>query len=260
VYLLVVEQLQGGLDVLHPRVPVRTWGQLGRLDALDRLQGDLTGVDLCAQIEQAWCPGQGAHQVCDLGELCVADRREGVPYGFGQGKRGALGRGAGQHGGMADLLWDDVSSFFDPDLMGSLPDVRVPNASVEDWQAVLDLVQEKGWKCQYSEGEMVLPVPRAEAVLSRPTDAECPDLRVWPTADVLAIFRFRADDEVDFDVDLWELQGQDRLDVFCGLLREIGRRLGKPVQMDPEGDCGHPVLGFDVEADRVVLLADPQVR
>jgi hypothetical protein len=88
---------------------------------------------------------------------------------------------------MADLLWDDVSCFFDPDLMGSLPDVRVPIASVDAWQAVLDLVSERGWKFQYSEGEMVLPVPRAEAVLSRPADAECPDLRVWPTADVLAI-------------------------------------------------------------------------
>ncbi|MEW1753056.1 hypothetical protein [Streptomyces angustmyceticus] len=51
-----------------------------------------------------------------------------------------------------------------------------------------------------------------------------------------------------------------RLDVFCGLLQEIGRRLGKPVLMDPEGDCGHPVLGFDVEADRVVLLTEPLVR
>jgi hypothetical protein len=30
--------------------------------------------------------------------------------------------------------------------------------------------------------------------------------------------------------------------------------------MDPEGDAGHPVLGFDVEADRVVLLAEPLVR
>jgi hypothetical protein len=48
--------------------------------------------------------------------------------------------------------------------------------------------------------------------------------------------------------------------VFCGFLREIGRRLGKPVLMDPEGDYGHPVLGFDAEADRVVALADPQVR
>ncbi|MFB7776311.1 hypothetical protein [Streptomyces bauhiniae] len=161
---------------------------------------------------------------------------------------------------MADLLWDDVKCFFDPDLMGSLPDVRVPDTSVEDWQTVLDLVAEKGWEYQYSEGETVLPVPRAGAVLSRPADAECPDLRVWPTADVLAIFRFQAADEVDFDVDLRELQGQERLDVFCDFLREIGRRLGKPVLMAPEGDSGHPVIGFDVGVDRVVLLADPQVR
>jgi hypothetical protein len=30
--------------------------------------------------------------------------------------------------------------------------------------------------------------------------------------------------------------------------------------MDPEGEYGHPVIGFDVETDRVVRLADPQVR
>lgn len=177
-----------------------------------------------------------------------------------KGNRAALSPGAGQHGAVADLLWDDVKCFFDPDLMGSLPDVRVPDASVEDWQAVLDLVAESGWQRQYSEGEAVLPVPRAEAVLSRSADAECPNLRVWPTADVLAIFRFYADDEIDFDVDLRELQGQEQLDVFCGFLREIGRRLGKPVLMDPEGGYGHPVLGFDAEADRVVLLAEPLVR
>ncbi len=64
---------------------------------------------------------------------------------------------------------------------------------------------------------------------------------------MLAIFSFHADDEIDFDVDLRELQGQDRLDVLCGFLREIGRRLGKQVLMDPEGEYGHPVLGFDVE-------------
>lgn len=161
---------------------------------------------------------------------------------------------------MADLLWDDVRCFFDPDLMGALPDVRVPRASVEDWQAVLDLVAEKGWSCRYSEGDSVLPVPRAEVALSRQADAECSELRVWPSADVLAIFRFHAAQEVDFDVDLRELQGQERLEVFCGFLREIGRRLGKAVLMDPEGDYGRPMLGFDVEADRVVLLADAQAK
>lgn len=152
-----------------------------------------------------------------------------------------------------------MKCFFDPDLMGSLPDVRVPDCSVADWQTLLDLVEAKGWTRRYSEGETVLPVPRAESVLSRAVDAECPELRVWPTADVLAIFRFYHDEVIDFDVDLRELQGQERLDVFCGFLREIGRLLGKPVLMDPEGDHGHPVLGFDPEADRVVLLAEPLI-
>jgi len=184
----------------------------------------------------------------------------GAPLSLVKGNSAAFGPGAGQHGGVADLLWDDVKCFFDPDLVGSLPDVRVPDASVEDWQVVLDLVAERGWQCEYSEGETVLPVPRAEVVLSRPADAECPTLRVWPVADVLAIFRFYAADEVDFDVDVRELQGQERLDVFCGFLREIGRQLGKPVLMDPEGGYGRPVLGFDVAADRVVRLAEPLVR
>jgi hypothetical protein len=80
--------------------------------------------------------------------------------------------------------------------------------------------------------------------------------RAWPTADVLAIFRFLDDEVVDFDTDLRELQGQERLDVLCGFLREIGRRLGKPVLMGAEGADGHSILGSDVETDRVVLLVE----
>ncbi|MFF7601896.1 hypothetical protein [Streptomyces mirabilis] len=158
---------------------------------------------------------------------------------------------------MSELLWDDVAYFFDPDLMGLLPDVRVPDTSVEDWQAVLDLIGESGWKCQYSDGDAVLPVPRAEALLSGPAEAECPELRVWPADEVLAIFRFHAAEEIDFDVDLRELQGRERLDAFCGFLRAIGRRLGKPVLMDPEGDYGHPVLGFDVDRNTPSLTSVP---
>ncbi|NEC68848.1 hypothetical protein G3I41_30280 [Streptomyces sp. SID9727] len=84
-------------------------------------------------------------------------------------------------------------------------------------------------ECQYSEADTALPVPRAETVLSRPADAERSELRVWLSADVPAIFRFHA-------------------------------AAGQAGPMDPEGDDGHPVLGFDAEADRVVLLTDPQVR
>jgi hypothetical protein len=162
-------------------------------------------------------------------------------------------RGEGERA--ADLLWEDVERRFVPD--GSLPDVFVPGATARDWQAVLDLVAESGWECEYFEGATPLPVPSAEAVLARPAGAERPALHVWPTADMLAIFRFYSDEEIDFDVDLRELQGQERLDVFCDFLRSIGRRLGKPVLMYPEsgGQCP-ALLGFDVDADRVVLFAD----
>jgi hypothetical protein len=63
-------------------------------------------------------------------------------------------------------------------------------------------------------------------------------------------------------VDLRELQGQDRLDVLCSFLRAIGRRLGKPVVMTPEGasNARFAVLGYQVAQDRVVVLADPAVR
>lgn len=85
------------------------------------------------------------------------------------------------------------------------------------------------------------------------------DLRVWPDSVVLAIFRPYSADSIDFDVDLRELQGQQRLDILCAFLATIGRRLGKPVLMAPEGDDEHPVLGFQPEVDRVVLLADPRL-
>lgn len=157
----------------------------------------------------------------------------------------------------ADLLWEDVQCFFDIDLMGSLPDVHVPGASVEDWQAVVDLVRSSGWRYEYLVGESVLPLPAAEVVLSRGADADMPDLRVWPAPGLLAIFRFLDPTEIDFDIDLRELQGQGRLDLLCDFFTTIGRRLGKPVLMTAEGDYNHPVLGYDVAADRVIRLAEP---
>ncbi|MFZ3471942.1 hypothetical protein ACODT3_16725 [Streptomyces sp. 4.24] len=159
---------------------------------------------------------------------------------------------------MVDLVWDDVRGSFDLEWEGCLPDVLVVGTEVGDWQAVLDLIAARGWRSEYSEGGEVMPLPRAARVFARADDAECADLRVWPAPGVLAIFRLAAAEEIGFDVDLRELQGQERLDVLCGFLRAIGRRLGKAVTMFPEGDWdqAHPVLGFTVEADRVVLLGE----
>ena len=159
---------------------------------------------------------------------------------------------------MPDLLWDDVKSFFAPELMGALPDVRVPDTSVEDWQAVLDLVRSQGWSCEYSEDGAVVRLPGAAEMLARGEGGDVL-LRVWPTPGFLVIFRAYEAGSIDFDVDLRELQGQRGVDALCRLLRAIGRRLGKPVLLSPESDPLHPVLGFGVEADRVLPLGGSQV-
>ncbi len=160
---------------------------------------------------------------------------------------------------LTDLSWNEVENFFDPDLMGRFPDLFVEGTTVEDWQAVFDLIRSKGWAWQYFEGWRERQLPSAAEVLSQPADAEVMTLRVWPGLDVEVIFRPWAAEEIDFDVDLHQLQGQAGVDTLCDFLCAIGRRLGKPVSMYAEGDHHSPVLGFDPAADRVVLLADPHL-
>lgn len=159
---------------------------------------------------------------------------------------------------MSDLLWDEVKSFFDPDLMGQLPDVQIRGTSVDDWRKLLDLVQSSGWAWEYRLGQEPASLSSAVEVLTRLADGEYQELHVYPAAGVLMIFRPFSVDQVDFDLDLRELQGQEGIDLLCGFLTVLGHRLGKSVLTCAEGDYKNPVLGFDVAADRVVLMAAPR--
>lgn len=153
-----------------------------------------------------------------------------------------------------DLRWDQVSEFFDPDLMGSLPDLYIPDATVHDWQAVLDLVTTSGWQWRFEIGAAEQPLQTAASIFTRGAGAETAELGAWPVPGVLAIFRFWSETEISFDVDLRELQGQQEVDVLCAFLRAIGSRLGKPVLMTPEGGSQeHPVLGYDPDLGKVTL-------
>ncbi|MFG2072178.1 hypothetical protein [Nonomuraea maritima] len=164
---------------------------------------------------------------------------------------------------MPDLLWDDVKVLFDPEVNGALPDVVVEETTVEDWQVLLDLVRAQGWQYAYSLGgesmELTSAADMAAAAYAGGISElrVTPELRVWPNPDVLMIFRMYQTESIDFDVDLRELQGQGRLDVLVDFFCVIGRRLRKSVLMSAEESPGHPDLGFDIEADRVVLMVDP---
>jgi len=152
--------------------------------------------------------------------------------------------------GMATRYWLIGSVLLGPPLgsIGALIRRRGPAGTIAallvpaDRQALLNFVASSRWRFEYAEGDMIRPLPRAESVLSRPLDAESASLRVWPTPDLLAIFRFSASSQIDVDIDLRKIQDQATLDAFCAFLKRIGRRLGKPVLMDAEG--GDPRFRF----------------
>ncbi|WP_067721304.1 hypothetical protein [Nocardia yamanashiensis] len=72
---------------------------------------------------------------------------------------------------MPDLQWCDVEQLFDPDMMGFPTGCVRPEASVEDWQAVFDLIRSQGWAWEYREGDRKQELPTAAEVFSRPDDA-----------------------------------------------------------------------------------------
>jgi len=152
-----------------------------------------------------------------------------------------------------DLLWDDVREWFEPD--GSLLDAYVLDTTAADWQAFVDLVRTKGWWFTYSEDGRPGRLPgRVEDVLARRGETAVL-LQIRPVPEILVNAHFFTDEEIEVDFSREELQGQERLDVLCGFLRAVGRRLGRPVVLTPENASEDPLIGYDVTTDRVVAIA-----
>ncbi|GAA3663901.1 hypothetical protein GCM10022267_57620 [Lentzea roselyniae] len=137
---------------------------------------------------------------------------------------------------MRQLRWSDVREWFDPD-DAPLHDGCVAGVGAEAWAAVVGLVREKGWRREEDEVRF----------------------SVWPAEGFLVNF-FEADDDVVlFDIDVRELQGQERLDLLGAFLRELGQAFGRPVALTFEGfdPSEMPYLHYDPVADGFVLDREP---
>ena len=127
---------------------------------------------------------------------------------------------------MQDLRWEDVSDWFNPHENGTLPDVLVSDASMASWEALLALIRSHGWRCEYEYQPHPLPESASELVATDP-DGGRRTSRVWPYPHFERIVRPWSADEIVSDVSLHEIQGQERLDAFCGFLRTLGTALGR---------------------------------
>jgi hypothetical protein len=150
-------------------------------------------------------------------------------------------------------MWDDVSELFVAD--GSLLDAYVFDTTVAEWQAFVDLVRSRGWWFEYLEDNHPRRLPdRVDVVLERRADRAVL-LRVKPGPEMWVHVHFFTAEEIEVDFSPDELQGQDRLDVVCGFLRAVGRRLGRPMVLTPENMPDRSLIGYDVATDRVVRIA-----
>jgi hypothetical protein len=148
-------------------------------------------------------------------------------------------------------LWDEVRAWFEPD--GSLVDAYVFDTTVADWQVFVDLVRSSRWWFSYQEDGHGKRLPdRVEDVFGR-DDHAAVLLQIRPVPEVLINVHFFTSDEIEIDFAPEELQGQERIDVLCRVLRAIGRRLGKPVVVTPESSPGRPLATYDIDSDRVVV-------
>lgn len=65
-------------------------------------------------------------------------------------------------------------------------------------------------------------------------------------------------EEILSDVDLHQIQGQERLDAFCRFLRTLGDALQRKVLVYSEGDNTYPpMMAYDPAAGRITFLAGP---
>lgn len=153
---------------------------------------------------------------------------------------------------MGDLRWDDVREWFEMD--GSLLDAYVFDTRIADWQAFVDLVRSKGWWFEYSEDQRPRRLPvRVEDVFARRGEMAVV-LQIRPVPQVRVNVHFFTDEEIEVDFSPSALQGQERLDLLCSFLRAMGRRLGKPVVLTPESLPDRPLIRYDIDADRMIVV------
>jgi hypothetical protein len=112
-----------------------------------------------------------------------------------------------------------------------------------------------GWRFDYTLKERSLPLPQQVAEILARTSEAIVTMRMWPAPDLRVNTHFLSEDAVEFDFDRDDLQGQHQLDLLCGFMRALGRHLGKPVRLTPEGSPHHPLIIYSPTEDRFTPTA-----
>ena len=144
------------------------------------------------------------------------------------------------------VSWEECKQDFASD--GGLRDVQVIDATLDDWEQVLDFIRSGAAKLDFTiDGKPAsLPSQAAEIIASRATASPILLFR-WGDIDLATHF-FGAND-LEFDFRPEHVHSQTQLDHLLSFTARLGRLLGKTILVYHEGWEMSPFLVFDAQTD-----------
>ena len=144
--------------------------------------------------------------------------------------------------------WKQVLADFKRD--GALRDIYVQGTSLDDWQAVIDLLRPRVPPGAFTiDGDPAeLPVD-VSVLFSGQPDAPAYCLGV-PMGEATLNCHFFCVEEIEFDLDPGEMAAE-QLDPLIAFLRLLGTTCGKAVILSMENMPEATILRFDPELDEV---------
>lgn len=147
---------------------------------------------------------------------------------------------------MSEVTWDRCRMGFEWD--GSLRDIYVLNASIEDWGTFVHALPSMSYRTEFLIDDEAAILPATTMALFERRADHTPLLRLY-AGPVMLCCHFFSDQELEFDLDPREVHGISEFRKVLDFMRTLGEVLDKPVILTPENEREHPLITYDPRCD-----------
>lgn len=152
--------------------------------------------------------------------------------------------------------WNDIKWIFEPN--GSLRDLYVQETSIEDWEKIIDLLNEKYqvkyWKSE--SDEYVFQIDKEYSIayfLDETGEMEFRHIKIQ-LGSVQMNFYFFLVEQIEFDIDPKEINSIDDFEQIENFMIDVSRILGKQITLTEESSPKLPLMKVDykMEINRIL--------
>jgi hypothetical protein len=146
------------------------------------------------------------------------------------------------------IKWDQCKDEFASD--GALRDIQVVDATLADWQRVLDFLRASASKLKYTVDGTPTTLPSEVSPIIETRSIATP-LLLFRWGDIEFATHFFCVDDLEFDFRSEEIRGQPQLDQLLSFLSGVGQLLGKTILVYNEGWEMNPFFIYDGQRDEI---------